>query len=49
MVLTTVLLAVSITETVPLTGMPVRWSTTTGNIPSVKSPGPGILPPQLLT
>ena len=50
MVLSTVLLAVSITDTVPLTGMPVRRSTTTGNVPSVKSAdGPGTLPSQLLT
>ena len=49
MVFTTVLLAVSSTDTVPLTGMPVRRSTTTGNMPSVKSLGPGTMPPQLLT
>ena len=48
-VLTTALLAVSITDTVPLIGMPVRGSTTTGNMPSVTSVGPGTLPPQLLT
>src|SRR6185503_11905117 len=49
MVLMTALLAVSITDKVPLTGIPVRRSTTTGFIPSVKSAGPGTLPPQLLT
>jgi hypothetical protein len=48
-VFSTVRLVVSITETVPLTGMPVRWSTTTGKLPSVKSAAPGTLPPQLLT
>src|SRR5881394_2400345 len=48
-VVTTVLVTVSSTETVPLTGMPVRSSTTTGFWPSVTSVGPGILPPQLLT
>src|ERR1700730_4008625 len=49
MVFTTVLVAVSMTETVPLTGIPVRRSTTTGTTPSVKAPGPGTRPPQLLT
>src|SRR5262245_10834944 len=48
-VLTTALVPVSSTDTVPVTGMPVRRSTTTGNIPSVKSVGPGTFPPQLLT
>jgi hypothetical protein len=49
MVFTTALLAVSSTDTVPVTGIPVRLSTMTGNMPSVKSVGPGTLPPQLLT
>ena len=48
-VLTRVLVAVSTTDTVPLAGMPVRGSTTIGNIPSVTSVGPGTRPPQLLT
>src|SRR5262249_42341328 len=48
-VLTTALVAVSTTETVPVVGMPVRGSTTIGNIPSVTSVGPGTRPPQLLT
>src|SRR5215831_8975045 len=40
---------VLMTETVPVDGIPVRGSTTTGFIPSVVSFWPGNRPPQLLT